>query len=75
MHMFNTREGYHDEQYYAALATKSIELEEEGVETEYIPASARVRQLDEIVHPEKRWSRFHYVRGTDETIRVAEFRW
>jgi hypothetical protein len=75
MNLFATREGYHDEQYYAAMAQKAMELEEEGVETDYIPGSARIRQIDEIVHPEERWSRFHYIRGKEETVRVAEFRW
>ena len=75
MRRFGTREGYHDEQYFAALATKAMELEEEGVETDYIPESARIRQLDEIIHADQRWSKFHYLRGSDETVRVAEFVW
>jgi len=75
MRAFGTREGYHDEQYFAALATKAMELEEEGVETDYIPENARIRQLDETIHADRRWSKFHYLRGSDETVRVAEFMW
>ena len=46
------------------MAQKAMELEEEGVDTDYIPGSAGRWQIDEIVHPETRWSRFYYIRGT-----------
>jgi len=35
------REGYHDSKYVAAMCKKVMILEEEGVETEFIPGNAR----------------------------------
>ena len=66
--------GYFDVKYVAVLCMKIMEIEEEGVETDYIPGSARIRIIEETIHPKGRWSTFHYVRGSKESARKAEFR-
>lgn len=71
LQMHGVREGYFDSKYSTAMCTKIMELEEESVETDYVPGSARVRMIEETVHPEERWSTFHYIRGSEETIRVG----
>ncbi len=75
LQMYGIREGLCDGNHSAAMCMKIMELEEEVVETEYIPGSARVRMIEKTVHPEERWSTFHYIRGSEETVRASEFRW
>jgi len=69
------REGYHDSKYVAAMCEKVMMLEEGGVETDFIPGIARIRIIEETVHPGRRWSSFHYIRGSEETVRETEFWW
>ena len=58
---YGMREGCLDSTHPASVMQKLMELEEEGVETEYIPEGARVRAIEEIFHPEERWSTIKYI--------------
>ena len=75
MQLYGVCEGFWDIKYLIVMCSKIMELEEEGVETDYIPGSARIRLVKETVHPEERWSTFRYIRGTEATARESEFRW
>ena len=75
LQMHGVSEGFWDKKYITALCLKVVAIEEEGVETVYIPGSARVSFMKETVHPEERWCTFHYIRGTEPTVRESDFRW
>lgn len=64
---YKVREGTWDSIYTASFMRRLMELEEEGVKTEYIPEGARVRVINEIFHMEQRFCTIKYVRGTKRT--------
>jgi len=64
---FEMSEGTWDSNFSAAFVRKLMELEEEGVETEFVPEGARVRVINEIFHMERRICVMKYIRGTKRT--------
>ena len=75
---YQSREGTWDSNYTAAFMRKIMELEEEGVETEFIPEGARVRVLNEVFDMERRMCVMKYIRGTKrtgETTGEAMYKW
>ncbi|CZR68084.1 uncharacterized protein PAC_17983 [Phialocephala subalpina] len=58
------REGVWDSSMVAEWNQRYMELEEEGVETEFIPEHARIRVTEITVNPEKKYGWCEYVRGS-----------
>ncbi|KAN0116715.1 hypothetical protein V8E51_002692 [Hyaloscypha variabilis] len=64
---YDSREGHWDSKSMAEVDSCIMELEEEGIETEYIPECARVRVLSITSDEGGEWATLEYVRGSPRT--------
>ncbi len=64
---YDSREGHWDSKSMAEVDSCVMELEEEGIETEYIPEFARVRVLSITPDDGGEWATLDYVRGSPRT--------
>ena len=64
---YASREGHWDSRVMAEMDNCVMELEEEGIETEYIPECARVRILNITSDDGGEWATVEYVRGSPRT--------
>jgi hypothetical protein len=72
---FRVSEGSYDIKFIITQCTTIMELEEEGVETYFVPRSARIVVKKEFYHQEDRRATFSYLRGDDEILREASYSW
>jgi hypothetical protein len=64
---YDSREGHWDSNVMADIDTCVMELEEEGVDTEFIPECARVRVLSITSDDGEGWAIVEYIRGSLRT--------
>lgn len=64
---YDSREGHWDSRVMADIDTCVMELEEEGIDTEYIPECARVRVLSITSDDGQGWALVEYIRGSPRT--------
>ncbi len=64
---YGSREGHWDSMVMADIDTCVMELEEEGIDTEYIPECARVRVLSITSDDSEGWATVKYRRGSPRT--------
>ncbi|KAE9376275.1 hypothetical protein N431DRAFT_400381 [Stipitochalara longipes BDJ] len=64
---YASREGHWDSKTMAEVDSVVMELEEEGIETEYIPECARVRVVSISSDEGGEWATVEYVRGSPRT--------
>lgn len=67
MEWYGAREGHWDSVIMADIDTCLMNLEEAGVETEYIPESARVRIINLTANQGNRCANIEYIRGSKRT--------
>jgi hypothetical protein len=64
---YGSREGHWDSRIMADIDTCVMELEEEGIDTEYIPECARIRVLRITSDDGEGWANVEYMRGSPRT--------
>jgi hypothetical protein len=64
---YGSREGHWDSQTMAEIDNCVMDLEEEGIDTEYIPEGARVRVISITSDEGGEWATVEYVRGSPRT--------
>jgi hypothetical protein len=64
---YGTTEGIWDGPMMAEMSDFHMRAEEEGVDTEFIPESARVRSTGLVINQQRRVGRLQLIRGTKET--------
>lgn len=78
LRLHNCREGIWDSNAMAKIGEYYIELEEKGIETEFIPEDSRIRVLNLVFDQGKRVAKISYSRGPTfarENITEATVKW
>ncbi|KAF8857841.1 hypothetical protein BDZ45DRAFT_422747 [Acephala macrosclerotiorum] len=67
MDWYGAREGHWDSVVTTSIDRCLIRLEEDGIEEDYVPESARVRIINMTANQGDRWAMLEYIRGSKRT--------